>query len=275
MSEHRFPPGVPGPRPAAENGALTPVSSPGILALAPDLVAVDKPAGLPVVPARGEAPEHCLRARLEGELGERLWVVHRLDRETSGVVVFARHPDAHRALSLAFERREVAKTYVAFVGGPRLAEQGRVELALHAARRGKTRPARPGEPGARPAATTWRVARRWPVAGDAGLEIARLELAPETGRHHQIRVHLRSLGVPILFDRVYGRGSVALPPEAPCARLALHALRLTLPLDALDRARTFEAPLAQDLAALERWLDARGEFQSVVEGAAQDFHGRG
>jgi 23S rRNA-/tRNA-specific pseudouridylate synthase len=243
-----------------------------ILALEPDLVAAAKPAGLPVVPARGEAPELCLRARLEVELGQRLWVVHRLDRETSGLVLFARHAKAHRALSLAFERREVTKTYVAFAGGPRLAERGRVELALHAARRGKARPGRPGEPGARPAATGWRVVRRWRIGGDGGLEVARLELSPETGRHHQIRVHLRSLGVPILFDRLYGKGALALPPDAPCARLALHALRLTLPALPGREARTYEAPLAADLVTLERWLDARGESQSLVGSAAQDAH---
>ena len=242
-----------------------------ILALEDDLVAAGKPAGLPVVPARGEPPERCLRARLEGELGARLWVVHRLDRDTSGVVVLARDAGTHRALSLAFERREVGKTYVAFVAGRALPARGRTDQPLHAARRGKARPARAGESGALAAATAWTVGRRWHVAGAAGVEIARLELAPETGRHHQLRVHLRALGAPILCDRLYGRGAPALPPGAPCTRLALHALRLTLPaLDGHD-VRTFEAPLAADLVALEGWLDARAVLAATVAGAAQDL----
>jgi len=237
-----------------------------------NVVAVDKPAGAPVIPARGEDAEASVQRRLERQTGRRLWVVHRIDRDASGVVLFARSAEAHRALSLAFEHRLVHKSYVAIVAGRLSPLAGRIEAALHAARKGKTRPAKPGEPGALPAVTEYATDRLWRIGG---ADVTRVTASPLTGRHHQIRVHLRSLGVPILFDRVYGRGSVALPPEAPCARLALHALRLTLPPDAHDRARTFEAPLAQDLAALERWLDARGEFQSVVEGAAQDFHGRG
>jgi RluA family pseudouridine synthase len=267
VSAHTFPPGIPSSWPSLETGAPTPV----VLAVEDDLVAVDKPAGLPVVPARDEAADRCLRARLEAELGYRLWVVHRLDRDTSGVVVFARDQAAHRVLSLAFERREVAKTYVAFVAGPALPECGRIDLPLHAARRGKARPARPGEPGAQAAVTGWRVVRRWRVAGDGGVEVARHELAPETGRHHQIRVHLRSLGVPILFDRLYGKGALALPPDAPCARLALHALRLTLPAQSGGEARTYEAPLAADLVALERWLDTRGGDGAPVEVAARSL----
>jgi tRNA pseudouridine32 synthase/23S rRNA pseudouridine746 synthase len=246
-----------------------------VLAVEDDLVAVDKPAGLPVVPARDEAADRCLRARLEAELGYRLWVVHRLDRDTSGVVLFARDAATHRALSLAFERREVAKTYVAFVAGPAQPERGRIDLPLHAARRGKARPARPGEPGAQAAATGWRVVRRWSTGAGDRLEIARLELAPESGRHHQLRVHLRSLGAPILFDRLYGKGAITASPDAPCSRLALHALRLTLPPDPGGRSRAFEAPLAADLVALERWFDALGEFPAPVEGAAEGLHGRG
>ena len=228
-------------------------SSPVLLAVAERLVAVAKPAGVPVVPARGEDPAGCLRARVAAALGAAVWVVHRLDRETSGVVVFARDAEAHRALSLAFERRAVAKTNLAWVADRGLPPAGRVALALHPARRGKSRPARPGEPGAREAATAYRVDRRWRLAD---LAVARLELDPETGRHHQIRVHLRALGAPILFDRLYG-GSAAprLPAGSPCARLALHALRLTVPDPGDGAGRTFAAPLPADLAAFEGWLD--------------------
>ena len=187
------------------------------------------------------------------QLGSRLWVVHRLDRETSGLVLFARDAEAHRALSLAFERREIGKRYLAFTAGEPPQAEGRVELALHAARRGKTRPARPGEAGAKPAATQYRSLSRWRFDGAL---VALVELEPETGRQHQLRVHLRALGAPILGDRLYGRSAVELA-GSPLARLALHAARLTLPGGPGRAARSFEAPLAADLVAFRGWLDER------------------
>jgi len=80
-----------------------------------ELIAVAKPAGIPVIPARGEPPEACLQHVVAAARGERLWVVHRIDRDTSGVVVFARTAEAHRMLNLAFEQREVEKRYRAYL----------------------------------------------------------------------------------------------------------------------------------------------------------------
>jgi RluA family pseudouridine synthase len=220
----------------------------------PDIVAVSKPAGEPVIAERGRAPDACLRRRLEAELGERLWVVHRIDRDASGLVVFARNADAHRALSLAFEKRQVEKTYVAFAGGEIEREHGTVDAALHPARKGKTRPARPGEPGSQPARTDYAVERSWRRAGAV---VSLVEVHPHTGRHHQIRVHLRSLGAPLLFDPLYGRGLLPAGLEgAPCQRLALHARRLSLPRPGDDRRLELEAPPAEDLEDLRAWLDA-------------------
>jgi RluA family pseudouridine synthase len=219
------------------------------------LVAVDKPPGLAVVPAADQHPGECVRGRLERELGARLWVVHRLDRETSGVLLFARTPEIHRALCLAFEERQVRKTYVAFTLGVPSPREGRIEAPLHPARRGKVRPALPGEGGAWEAATRYIVRKRWERDGAA---VAMVETHPETGRHHQIRAHLRSIGAPILFDRVYGLSAGAAPlAGAPAQRLALHASRLAVPDSAgAGFTRTFEAPLAADLTALLHWLDA-------------------
>ncbi|GMU63959.1 MAG: hypothetical protein AMXMBFR36_02330 [Acidobacteriota bacterium] len=213
-------------------------------------LAVDKPAGVAVIPARGLAQGDCLRARLESSRGERLWVVHRLDRETSGVVLFARTAEAHRALSIAFERREVAKRYLAFTDRAPEPRAGTIDVALHDARRGRSRPARPGEPGAKAAETVYRTVRRF-----AGGRFAELELEPATGRHHQLRVHLRAIGTPILFDPVYGREVVELA-DAPVHRLALHAARIAFadPEDGAERA--IEAPLAADLGTLAAWLSA-------------------
>jgi RluA family pseudouridine synthase len=214
-----------------------------------DVVAVAKPAGEPVIAARGEPRSQCLQKRVESRLHRRLWVVHRIDRDASGVVLFALNADAHRELSLAFEHRQVVKAYAAFVAGALEPPRGRIEVPLHAARKGKSRPALPGEPGAQPSATEYVTRTTWPVA-------SLLEVHPLTGRHHQIRVHLRSVGAPILFDPLYGRGLV---PEglagAPCSRLALHSRRIDVPAPRGGGRLVVEAPLAEDLIALKEWLD--------------------
>lgn len=244
--------------PVNDSGSSRPLA---ILHEDDDLVAVSKPAGMPVIPARGEPPGECLRRRLERQLGRRLLVVHRIDRDASGLVVFARGPGAHRAMSLAFEHRRVEKTYVAFVAGAPPADEGEIDAALHAARKGKTRPARSGEPGGQDALTGYRVLRRWHRDGSL---VSLVEARPRTGRHHQIRVHLRSIGTPILFDPLYGRGLMpeTLGNDTPCRRLALHARRLELP--GRDGGPVvLEAPLAGDLADLQEWLDRAWEGVSA------------
>ncbi len=227
-----------------------------------DIVAVQKPPGEPVIPTREGSARDCVQRRLERQLGRRLFVVHRIDMDASGVVVFALHAEAHRALSLAFEHRRVSKTYAAFVAGAIEPARGRLDVALHPARKGKTRPALPGEPGAQSATTDYATVRRWTLGNSS--VVSRLEAHPHTGRHHQIRVHLRAAGVPILFDPLYGRG--LMPQElagAPCTRLALHALRIDLPSPGGEGRVVIEAPLAPDLAALAEWLDAGGRGEPV------------
>jgi RluA family pseudouridine synthase len=232
---------------------------PALLHADDDVVAVAKPSGQAVIAARDEPRSLCLQKTLGSQLRRRLWVVHRIDRDASGVVLFALNADAHRALSLAFEHRQVVKTYLAFVAGSVEPPRGRIEVPLHAARRGKARPAVPGEPGPLPSATEYVTRKRWSAA-------SLLEVHPLTGRHHQIRVHLRSLGAPILFDPLYGRG---LMPEAlagaPCSRLALHAWRIDVPAPSGGGRLVVEAPLAEDLVALEDWLG--GAFTTDGTGA--------
>lgn len=219
------------------------------------VVAVAKPAGLPVVPAAGGSRSDCVRGQLEHELGVRLWVVHRLDRDTSGVLLFARTPEVHRALCLAFEERRVRKSYVAFTHGVPAPREGRIATPLHPARRGKVRPARPAEDGAWQAVTGYRVRRQWTRGADG---VALVEVHPETGRHHQIRAHLRSVETPILGDGLYGRaGDRGALGGAPLSRLALHASRLVVPAAIAGApAGAFEAPLPADLTSLLHWLDA-------------------
>jgi RluA family pseudouridine synthase len=227
--------------------------SPVVLHADEFVVAANKPAGLPVIPAPLLAPGDSLRARLEQELGCSLWVVHRLDRDASGVVVFARTADAHRALCLAFESRAVEKSYAALTWGLPDPSEGTIDLPLHAARRGKTRPATPGEPGAREAATAYATDRRWHRGDD---RVALVSARPHTGRHHQLRVHFRAIGTPLLFDGLYGRRvDLTSLADAPCQRLALHATRLVVPATALGTRLELDAPLAADFAATLRWFD--------------------
>ena len=218
------------------------------------MVAVDKPAGLPVIPAPTVEENLCLRDRLAAQIGTRAWVVHRLDRDTSGVIVFARTADAHRALSMAFEHRQVQKTYLAFVAGLPSPPRGEIALPLHEARKGRMRPAEPGEPGALEARTGYVVRQAWRQGGRV---VALVEARPHTGRHHQIRVHMRWTGTPILHDRIYGRAvpAVTTGQAAPSPRLALHAASLALPHPESGKVFTIDAPLAADLQALRNALD--------------------
>ena len=217
------------------------------------LVAVAKPAGEPVIAARGEPPGACLQKRLERQLGRRVYVVHRIDRNASGVVVFALDAAAHRAASMAFEHRRVDKRYLAIVAGALEPAAGRLDTPLHSARKGKARPAHPGEAGAQAAVTEYATRRRFTLDDRV---VSLVEARPQTGRHHQIRVHLRAAGAPILFDPLYGRGLMpAALAEAPCSRLALHAERVELKEEDGSRRLAVEAPLAADLVALVAWLE--------------------
>ena len=212
----------------------------------PGWLAVDKPAGMLVIPGRGEAEAPSLRERLEDQLGRGVFVVHRLDRDTSGVLVMALDARAHRALSMAFEAGRVGKRYLALVEG-RVAEPLEVALALAPARRGRMRPTRPGEEG-KAAKTLIR-----PLEGFAKASL--VEAEPLTGRTHQIRVHLQASGHPLLVDHQYGRAQplrasdLGLPgDEELLARTPLHASRVEIPALEGIRPRVVESPLPRDMA---------------------------
>lgn len=177
------------------------------------ILVFDKPSGLLTVPAKPPGPQDCLEARVAAVWpGARL--VHRLDRDTSGVIVFARTALAQRHLNWQFERRQVRKGYVARVWGRVASDAGRIDLPLIC-----DWPNRPRQmvchTRGRPARTDWRL-----LAHEGAT--SRLALAPLTGRSHQLRVHLLAIGHPILGDPLYA------PPEALAAadRLQLHAERL-------------------------------------------------
>ncbi len=211
------------------------------------LLAVDKPAGRIVIPGRGTG-ERSLREELEAVHG-RLWVVHRLDRGTSGVLLFARTAEAHRALNLAFDRQEPQKRYLALVRGAP-PQAWRAEAPIAPARRGRMRPARPGDPRAKAAATRFRMVEAFAARPWAGGPAAWVEALPETGRTHQIRVHLSATGFPLLVDADYGDpGPLAGPGgETLLERTPLHAARLEVRHPADGRTLAIEAPLPGDLA---------------------------
>jgi tRNA pseudouridine32 synthase / 23S rRNA pseudouridine746 synthase len=188
-----------------------------ILHLDDDILAVDKPAGLLSVPGKGPELADCLIERLRVRFPQVL-LVHRLDLSTSGVIVFALTAQAQAHLGRQFEHRRVKKRYVALVAGHPAEAKGRVDLPLIVDWPNRPRQKVCFDTG-RPAQTDWRVLRR------EGSN-ARLRLEPVTGRSHQLRVHMRALGHPILGDPLYAEGAAADWP-----RLMLHAeeLRLTHP----------------------------------------------
>jgi tRNA pseudouridine32 synthase/23S rRNA pseudouridine746 synthase len=198
------------------------------------LLVFDKPSGLLAVPGRGADKQDCLAARVQARYPDAL-IVHRLDMATSGLMVMARGAVAQRALSKAFAAREVNKRYIAVVAGRLEAAQetwGTIDLPIIV-----DWPNRPlriiDHVAGKPSLTCWRV-----LGHDDSGPTTRVELEPVTGRSHQLRVHLRELGHPILGDALYA------PPEvqARSARLLLHAWSLGFVHPLTGEALVFECP---------------------------------
>jgi 23S rRNA pseudouridine955/2504/2580 synthase/23S rRNA pseudouridine1911/1915/1917 synthase len=237
-----------------------------ILQETPDWVAVAKPAGLATIPGRGEDDSvlQALGAQLglpsSGTADPRLRVVHRLDKETSGVLLFAKHTAAQRHFSHQFQNNTVEKEYLALVAGEPRETEGEIDapLARH-----------PSDPkrmsvvrhGGRPARTLWRVEQRF-----RGLTL--LRVFPKTGKTHQIRVHLKHVGLPLAIDPLYNPQPPGRPEgvflstfkrgyqpkrgseESPLiARLTLHAERLTVTAPEGPRV-TIGCPPPKDFRAL-------------------------
>lgn len=180
------------------------------------VVVVDKPAGVPSVPARTPLDPPSVVERLVAECGP-VEAVHRLDRDTSGLLMLARTSVARTTLGRAFEERRVAKTYLAVVSGNLPADHGTIHLPLAADPLDPPRQ-RPDPILGRRAESRW---RRRASTQAHGQRFQLLVLEPVTGRSHQLRAHLAWLAAPIVGDRLYG--------GAPAERLALHAVRLMFP----------------------------------------------
>jgi 23S rRNA pseudouridine1911/1915/1917 synthase len=219
-----------------------------------DLVAINKPADVLTIPGRqgGRSVRELLAGA--GVAGE-LFLVHRLDRGTSGVLLLARNPEAQRALSEQFQHRRVEKTYLALVRGTPEAAEGLIDAPLIRDPRSPTRMivhARRGKP----SQTRWEVLERF-------RGIALLRCRPLTGRQHQIRVHLAHAGMPLLVDGLYGESDAfylsqikagyrrGADEERPLiARLTLHAESLTFFQPRTGERLHLEAPLPKDFRAV-------------------------
>jgi tRNA pseudouridine32 synthase/23S rRNA pseudouridine746 synthase len=175
------------------------------------LIVAEKPAGVLSVPGRGLDKQDCLSRRVQDRYPDAL-IVHRLDMDTSGLICFARGIESQRRLSRAFEERIVGKRYVACVAG-RLAGEGEIDLPLCVDWENRPK-SKVDHVHGKPSRTRWRAA-----GYDAASDSTRVELAPVTGRSHQLRVHMAALGHPIVGDPLYGE---------PAERMWLHATALAL-----------------------------------------------
>jgi RluA family pseudouridine synthase len=215
-----------------------------------DLVILNKPSGLLVLPDRYDPTIPNLQVLLRETYGQ-IFVVHRIDKETSGLVVFARKSEAHRALSIQFEDRKTEKVYQAICTGDAGDDEGRINLPISEDLRMKGKMKIDSREG-KESVTRYRVVERFNA-------YAHVEAKPETGRTHQIRIHLSSIGLPILGDRKYGGGEglflSAIKPgyrvrgeEKPLlSRTALHAASIAFAHPATYERVTFEAPLPKDM----------------------------
>jgi RluA family pseudouridine synthase len=194
-----------------------------------DWLALDKPEGMATIPG-GDWAGSTLLSEAEAMFGQKLYVVHRLDKETSGVVVFARTPEAHRILNELFSQRRIAKTYVALLHGVVAAPTGQIRGALREFGSGRVAiDARRGKE----SLTRYEVSERLRAH-------TLVEAHPQTGRRHQLRAHFYSIGHPIVGDRRYGRRQ----DQSGFPRLMLHARAITLPVGP-GKEITVEAPIPE------------------------------
>lgn len=207
---------------------------------------VNKPAGMVVHPSAGHARGTLVHAALahapdlEGVGGKRRpGVVHRLDKDTSGLIILAKTDQAHQDIQRQFKRREVDKTYIALVDGAPPTPSGRVEAAITRHPQHRKRMAVVPDDQGRAAVTIYHTAERF-------RDHTLLEVHPHTGRTHQIRVHLAFLDCPIAADTVYGRRKASVDLD----RHFLHAAGLKFRLPGEETKREFQAPLPEDLARL-------------------------
>ncbi len=234
---------IPAPTPSTLQAEKIPID---IIFETEDLLLVNKPAGMVVHPSVGHDTGTLVHAALahspemEGVGGEiRPGVVHRLDKDTSGLIILAKNDAAHHELQQQFKDRSVEKVYLALVDGQPPTPSGRIEAYIGRDPRYRKRMAVVHSGKGREAITIYHTKESFS-------EHSLLEVHPKTGRTHQIRVHLAYIQCPVVGDREYGRKRPTLPIE----RQFLHAASLTIRLPGESTSRRFEAPLPSDLEAV-------------------------
>lgn len=222
-----------------------------------DVVVMDKPQGLVVHPGSGNQSGTLVNALLfhtqnlaagfpPGD--PRPGIVHRLDKDTSGVIIVAKNAPAHHFLAGQFQKRSVRKRYIAIVRGRMPSDSGRIETRLARDPRDRKKFACVST-GGRIAVTRYRALRLFAAGADT---YAFVLLSPRTGRTHQLRVHMRHLGCPILGDPLYGRGDARFP-DSP---MLLHARSLSITLPGEPQPRTFTAPVPARFRSILRQLQS-------------------
>ncbi len=209
------------------------------------IVVVNKSSGLLSVPGIGPGKADCLASRVAAEhSGAR--IVHRLDRDTSGIIVLARDARSHRSLSMAFEARHVEKTYAALVAGRPATHRGTIDAPIR--KDMDHPPLQVVDPvHGRPSVTHWTL-----VESSAAHDASMLSLVPQTGRSHQLRLHLLSIGHPILGDDLYAPAK----RRDQANRLCLHAASLAFTHPATGDRMVFAAPCPFSFQSLAHWPSA-------------------
>jgi 23S rRNA pseudouridine955/2504/2580 synthase/23S rRNA pseudouridine1911/1915/1917 synthase len=208
------------------------------------VLAVNKPAGLSVLPEGWDKDAPYLVKMLEEELGRKIWVVHRIDKSTSGIMVFALTAEAHRSLNIQFEKHQVEKKYHAIVNGVPKWDQKTTKFPLRVNVGHKHRTMVDDRRGVR-SETRFRILERWQ-------ESALVEAMPMTGRTHQIRVHAYAVGHPLMGDVLYSA-----PETNVISRPALHAHSLKLTHPTTNEILTFQAGYPDDFQTAVNALRAR------------------
>lgn len=225
-----------------------------------DIIICNKPSGLLVIPDRFNSNIPSLGRALEAKMGQKIWIVHRIDRDTSGIICFAKNETAHRYMSQLFQEHEVKKVYTGLVIGRVIEPEGRIEkpIAEHPTIGGKMVVAKKGKS----SLTEYKVLEQWALYTLVQFQIF-------TGRTHQIRVHMQNLGHPLVCDELYGDGKPFMlssikkkfrlsdneETERPLlSRLALHASELAFKkMDGTEL--TVVAPLPKDISACVKQLN--------------------